>query len=92
MIETKPTKVIIYATTMVKQQKETVITQIIQWKLYIQRIDFIITPVKGTNKCYQSPSMGWVLSYPQTSSACVESLSSIMCKPSKNMVCNNENN
>ena len=53
---------------------------------------FIITPVKGTNKCYQSPSMGWVLGYPQMSSACVESLSSIMCKPNKNMVCDNENN
>jgi len=52
MIETKPAKVLIYATIIVKQQKETVITQIIQWKLYIQRIDFIITPVKGTNKCY----------------------------------------
>ena len=38
------------------------------------------------------PSMGWVLGYPQTSSACVESLSSIMHKPSKNMLCDNENN
>lgn len=53
--------------------------------------NFIITPMKRTNKCYQSPSMGWVLSYPQTSSACVESLS-IMHKPNKNMVCGNENN
>ena len=54
--------------------------------------NFIITPVKRTNKCYQSPSMGWVLVYPQTSSTCVESLSSTMWKPSKNMVCGNENN
>ena len=78
MIETKPMKVLIYATIIVKQQKETLITQIIQLKLYIQRIDFIITPVKGTNKCYMSPSMGWVLGYPQTSSSSLDSLSSIM--------------
>ena len=39
--------------------------------------------MKGTNKCYQSPSIGWVLVYPQTSSSCVESLSSIMCKANK---------
>ena len=32
MIETKPTKVLIYATVIVKQQKETIITPIIQWK------------------------------------------------------------
>lgn len=80
LIETKPAKALIYATIIVKQQKETIITPIIQWK---PKIDFIITPVKRTNKCYQSPSMGWALGYPQTSSACVESLSSIMCKPSK---------
>ena len=54
--------------------------------------NFIITPVKGINICYQSPSMGWVLGYPQTLSASLESLSSIMHKPSKNMVCENENN
>jgi len=54
--------------------------------------DFIITPVKGTNICYQSPSMGWVLGNHQILSASVESLSSIMDKLSKNMVCNNENN
>ncbi len=53
---------------------------------------FIITPLKGTNRCCHSPSMGWVLGYHQTSSTCVESLSSIMCKPNKNMVCDNENN
>ena len=53
---------------------------------------FIITPVKGTNKCYQSPYMGWVLGYPQMSLAFVESLSSIMCKPNKSMGCDNENN
>ena len=52
----------------------------------------IITPMKETNKCYQSPSMGWVLCYPHVSSACVESLSSIMCKLNINMVCDNENN
>ena len=52
--------------------------------------DFIITLVKGTNKCYQSPSMGWIFGYPQMSSSCVESLSSIMCKSNKIMVCNNE--
>ena len=69
MIETKPAKVLIYATIIVKQQKEIVITPIIQWKPYIQRIVFIITHVKGTNKCHHSPSMGWVLGYPQTSSA-----------------------
>ena len=51
--------------------------------------NFIITLVKSTDKCYQSP---WVLGYPQMSSACVESLSYIMHKPKKNMVCNNENN
>ena len=83
LIEIKPAKVWIYATIIVKQQNETVISPIIQWKLDIQRIDFIITPVKGTNKCYQSPSTGWVLGYPQTSLTCVESLSSIMCKPNK---------
>jgi len=77
---------------IVKQQKKRVITPIIQWKPDIQRIVFIITHVKGTNRCYQSPPMGSVLGYPQTSSACVESLSSIMCKPSKNMACNNKNN
>ena len=44
---------------------------------------FVITPAKGTNRCYQSPSMGWVRGYPQMSSACAESLSSIMCKPNK---------
>ena len=38
------------------------------------------------------PSMGLVLGYPEMSLACVESLSSIMCKLSKNMVCDNENN
>ena len=54
--------------------------------------NFIITPMKRTYKCYQSPSMGWVLGYPQTSSTCVESLSSIMYKPNKNMVCDKENN
>ena len=42
----------IYATFIFKQQNKTVITLIIQWKLDIQRIDFIIKPVKGTNKCY----------------------------------------
>ena len=68
LIETKPAKVLIYATIIVKKQnKLVIITPIIQWKPYIQRIDFIITPVKGTNKCYQSPSMGWVLRYPQMS-------------------------
>ena len=55
-------------------------------------METIITHAKGTNKCYQSPSMGWVLGYPQTSSASVESLSSIIHKPSENMVCANENN
>lgn len=59
--------------------------------IYVKKI-FIITLVKGTNRCYQSPSMGWVLSYPQMSLACVKSLSSIMHKPNKNMVCYNENN
>ena len=54
--------------------------------------NFIITHVKRIDKCYQSPSMGWVLGYPQTSSTFVESLSSIMCKPNKNMWCDNENN
>jgi len=54
--------------------------------------DFIIIPVKGKNICYQSPSMGWVLGNPQTLSASIESLSSIMHKPNKNMVCDNENN
>ena len=54
--------------------------------------NFIITPVKGTNKCYQSPSIRRVLGYPQTSSACVDSLSSIMYKPSKDMVFDSENN
>ena len=54
--------------------------------------NFIITPVKRKNKCYQCPSMGWVLGYPQTLSASVESLSYIMHKPSKYMVCENENN
>lgn len=54
--------------------------------------NLIITHVKGIDKCYQYPSMGWVLGYPQTSSAYVESLSSIMHKPNKNMVCDNENN
>ena len=56
------------------------------------KIIFIITLVKGTNRCYQPPSMGWVLGYPQMSSACVEAPSSMMCKPSKNMVGDNENN
>ena len=83
LIETKPAKVRIYATIIVKQQKEIVITPIIQWKPDIQRIILIITLVKGKNKCYQSPSMGWVLDYPQMSLACVESLSSIMCKLNK---------
>lgn len=92
LIESKPAKVLIYAIIIVKQQKERVITPIIQWKPDIQRIVFIITPVKKTNTCYQSPFMGWVLGYSQTPSVCVESLSSIMCKPNKNMVCNNENN
>ena len=50
MIETKLVKVVIYATIIVKQQKETVITPI--FKPYIQIIDFFITPVKGTTKCY----------------------------------------
>ena len=50
LIETKPTKVLIYATIIVKQQNEIVITPIIKWKPDIQRIDFIITPMKGTNK------------------------------------------
>ena len=54
--------------------------------------NFIITPVKRTDKCFQSPSMGWVLGYLQMSSTCVESLSSIMHKPNKNIVCENENN
>ena len=54
--------------------------------------NFIITTVKRTYKCYQSLSMGWVLGYPQMSSASVESHSSIMHKPNKNMVCDNENN
>ena len=53
---------------------------------------FIITPIKGKKKCDYPPSMGWVLGYPQTPSTCVESLSSIMCKPNKNMVFNNETN
>jgi len=53
---------------------------------------FIVTPVKETNICYQSPSLGWVLGYPQTSSVCVESLSFIMYKPSKSIVCDIENN
>ena len=56
------------------------------------RNDFIITPVKGTYICYQSISMGWVLGYLQMSSAFVESLYSIMYKPNKNMVFDNENN
>ena len=56
------------------------------------RNSFSITLVKRTNKCYQSPSMGWFLGYPQTSLACVEFVYSIMYKPSKNMVCDNENN
>ena len=38
LIATKPTKVLIYATIIVKQQKEIVITPIIQWKPNIQRI------------------------------------------------------
>ena len=59
--------------------------------IYTKNI-FIITPMKRTNKCYLSPSNGWVLGYPQMSSAFVESLSSIMCKPNKKMVCDNENN
>ena len=92
LIETKTTKVWIYATIIAKQQKERPVTTIIQWKPDIQRIVFIITHVKGTNRCYQSPPMGLVLGYPQTSSTCVESFFSIMCKPSKNMVCNNKNN
>ena len=54
--------------------------------------NFIITHVKGTNICYQPHSMGWVVGYPQTLSTSVESLSSITHKPSKNMVCDNENN
>ena len=54
--------------------------------------NFIITPMKRTNKCYQSPSTRWILVYPQTSSACVESLYTIMHKANKNMVCDNENN
>lgn len=38
LIETKPAKVWIYATIIVKQKKERVITPIIQWKPDIQRI------------------------------------------------------
>jgi len=38
LIETKPSKVWIYAKIIVKQQKERVITPIIQWKPDIQRI------------------------------------------------------
>jgi len=54
--------------------------------------NLIITSMKRTYKCYQSLSMGWVLGYPQTFSAFVESLSSTMHKLSKNMACDNENN
>jgi len=58
--------------------------------IYIKN-NFIITPMKRTNKCYQSPSMGWVLVYPQTSLASVGSLLSTMHKPNKNIMCGNEN-
>ena len=58
---------------------------------YVNNI-FIIAPVKRTDKCYQPPSMGWVLGYPQTSPAFIEFLSSIMHKPNKNILCDNENN
>jgi len=61
LIETKPAKILIYATIIVKQQKERVITPIIQWKPDIQRIAFIIIHVEGTNRCYQSPLWDWFL-------------------------------
>lgn len=38
LIETKPAKVLIYATVIFEQQKEIVITPIIQWNPNIQRI------------------------------------------------------
>ena len=38
LIETKLAKVQIYATIIVKQQKEIIITSVIQWKPDIQRI------------------------------------------------------
>lgn len=53
---------------------------------------FIITPMKGTNICFYFPSMRWVLGNAQTISTFVESLSSIVHKPNKNMLCDNENN
>ena len=59
--------------------------------IYVKN-NFVIKPVKRTDKCYQSPSMGWVLGYPQMSSTFVQSLNSIMHKPRKNMVCDNVNN
>lgn len=53
--------------------------------------DFIITPIKGTKICYQSPSIRWDPRNPQMLLASTKSLSSIMHNPNKNMVCDNEN-
>ena len=92
LIEKKPTKILIYATIIVKQQKGNSNNSNHPMETRYTKNIFIITPMKETNKCCQPPSMGWVLGYPQTSSYCVESLSSIMCKLDKNMVCYNENN
>jgi len=55
IIETRPSKFLIYTTIIVKIIY-ILITPITQWEPNIQRIYFIITPVKGTN--YQSLSMG----------------------------------
>lgn len=49
----------------------------------IVKNDFIITPVKGTNICYMSTSMGWLPGYPQMFSSSIKSLSSIIHKPRK---------
>jgi len=71
--------------------KERVITTKHPMETKYVKNNLIITPVKRIDKCYQSPlyEMGFWLSS-NVFSFCRVSL--LYNKPSKNMVCNNENN
>lgn len=52
LIETKPTKILIYATIIVKQQQKNSNNSNHLMEARYTKNSFIITLVKGKNKCY----------------------------------------